>query len=451
MRDLLSNIKSCIERFLLSVLQFTSTKQLKPTTKLQNLNLKNSGILEKKEFGTGLYYRQIDEYEKMWNLGHYEKAIKIREEFLQEIYDNSGNNYVEYYPPFYPQSFSSNIGHLPFFILHNNLIKNLTLPSGDRYLLRTTKKRFQEFFTAIELLYTKEIGMTSDSTLDQIPSLQFLFERLDTFKTKNGFEDIYSLTENLFASKCVSQSNSLVNFQDEFQDTQKKKLQALGLNDFSKFITIHVRKKSHTYDMRGANLEDFKKTIDYLLDQQFTIVQIGDGSSQVIPRHRDIIDLTKFNDFGIQLYSLSKAKFHVGTQSGPSTLAHFLGTPVMQSNTTAIGRNLFTASEFSIYLPKKVQYKNRELSLFEILSQPVAYAETLGLRKYRYFLRDNSSDEILDAVKDMINLQENKMSKKQLQAFNRPVGVIQEKLKSVGKGNLAPSFIEKNYDWLKIS
>ena len=202
--------------------------------------------------------------------------------------------------------------------------------------------------------------------------------------------------------------------------------------------------------MRGANLQDFSKAIDYLLDRHFTVIQIGDNSSQVIPKHRNVIDLTKYNDFAIQLYSLSKAKFHVGTQSGPSTLAHFLGTPVIQSNTTAIGRNLFTASEFSIYLPKKVFKEKRELALSEILSQPVAYAETLGLKKYRYILRDNSSDEILDAVIDMINLQEDRMSKTELQEVNNPVGIIQKNFKAIGKGNLAPSFIEKNRDWLSI-
>ena len=112
----------------------------------------------------------------------------------------------------------------------------------------------------------------------------------------------------------------------------------------------------------------------------------------------------------MDIFLAKNSKFCIGTSSGYWTFAAFLGAPVLLTNYLPT-LDYFLLKKQDMFLPKKLINKSKEekLTFDQIFKYPDAYVDTdEGLRKYEII--DNSKDEILDAVKDMIRKVNNKAS-----------------------------------------
>ena len=131
-----------------------------------------------------------------------------------------------------------------------------------------------------------------------------------------------------------------------------------------------------------------------------------------LPKIKGLIDypFTDHKSEMMDIFLAKNSKFCIGTSSGYWTFAAFLGVPVLLTNYLPT-LDYFLLKKQDMFLPKKLINKSKEekLTFDQIFKYPDAYVDTdEGLRKYEII--DNSKDEILDAVKDMIRKVNNKAS-----------------------------------------
>ena len=141
------------------------------------------------------------------------------------------------------------------------------------------------------------------------------------------------------------------------------------------------------------------------------------------------------------------AAFLLTTNSGPAVVAWSLGTPVLQTNTLAIARNILTASPGSIYLPKKYVSNGSRLNSFsEILGSLEGFAESTLKEKFNqgYQIIENSAYEIQQATLDMFRFLETGQHD---QTLVPQVNDIRREHRAIGYGQIAPSFLSENANW----
>jgi hypothetical protein len=119
------------------------------------------------------------------------------------------------------------------------------------------------------------------------------------------------------------------------------------------------------------------------------------------------------------------------------------------TNTTSIGRNVWTSSQHSIYIPKILSRTDgRRLSFKEVLQSPDAFGEldlsqleTKGLR-----LQPNTSADILSGVHEMFNRIDNHVPNAATE-LNTAVNRVRSQFPWTSKGFFSSNFLERNSDW----
>ena len=141
------------------------------------------------------------------------------------------------------------------------------------------------------------------------------------------------------------------------------------------------------------------------------VVRVGDRRMTKLPKINGLIDYP-FTDHKseMMIYFCKELKILYRDIIGILDIRSIFGVPVLlyklSSNT-----DYFLLKKQDMFLPKKLINKSKEekLTFDQIFKYPDAYVDTdEGLRKYEII--DNSKDEILDAVKDMIRKVNNKAS-----------------------------------------
>ncbi|MBH68452.1 MAG: hypothetical protein CMM58_08875 [Rhodospirillaceae bacterium] len=187
----------------------------------------------------------------------------------------------------------------------------------------------------------------------------------------------------------------------------------LAITDDDRIITVHVREGTYLssldyHSFRYMTLKNYKPAVDYLLNQGYWVVRLGDKTSTSFdidnPKFLDLPNYKDYEDF-MDLAVISRAYFALSCPSGPEASARALGTPSLLLNN--IFNTMHTNNEYDLMQPKTIidiQNKNRPLSYKEILSKGVInYSlakefETAGLK-----VEENTPSEILSAVEEMLS------------------------------------------------
>ena len=182
---------------------------------------------------------------------------------------------------------------------------------------------------------------------------------------------------------------------EEMQDTQSKRASILG----------------HKTDLvRNAEISSYEKSVDYLIGQGYTIVRLGDPAMQ--PYRRDgVIDLATL-ELGkplqkslLEVYFLLRSKFLLCGESGPYSVSYLTNTPTVLVNATDPVSG-FPVRRNRLYILKRVHERQtgHPLSLNDLLTYK--YLSTMREFVFYHYI-DNTQEEILEAVKEMlITLQE---------------------------------------------
>mgnify|MGYP003999413881 CR=1 FL=1 len=201
----------------------------------------------------------------------------------------------------------------------------------------------------------------------------------------------------------------------------KKGLDILLSNgvDISKnIVTFHVRDNLYhsdqNLDFRDSSVNELIPALDCLCKKNYSSFRMGSiqKSTQELNLPNSVINYTEeFRSEFMDIYLIEKSAFFIGSTSGLWGIPYLFNTP--QVNINHIPFHDATLGENDIWLPKKLWLvdKKRYMNFREILSIP--RAQMLQGDFYinnRIEVIDNTSDEILEAVLEMLDKIDGKLS-----------------------------------------
>jgi putative glycosyltransferase (TIGR04372 family) len=391
------------------------------------------------------------ESEREWDRGFYARAVAMRCDLLHEAYRIQGNCPAEAFPPLMAADWSSNIGHLGLLAMHARAQSLGVIPDFRRTLLVGRSIGNQEILGASSAAF--DIRMLSNSSaLSDWPSLWPLVERLQMVRYEDSFLDIYQLWEKVYyLSQPPPRTAPGTASDDEGYATKSAEaLRILGLPLDAWFVALHLRFGNDSLDPRAAPLASFLPAIDQIVRMGGWVVRFGTGPMEALPETTHLIDLTQSSadTSGLHLYLLSRARFVLTTNSGPAVVAWELGTPVLQTNTMSIGRNVCSASSGSLFLPKKwIGPRGEPMGLAELLNSRFAYCELESLRDLGtdHRVLTNTAEEILEATREM--LEPAVEVEGTIGALASQADLIRLDAGAIGQGRFSNSYLAMNEEW----
>jgi putative glycosyltransferase (TIGR04372 family) len=243
-----------------------------------------------------------------------------------------------------------------------------------------------------------------------------------------------------------------------------------GLGSGSKFVVLHVRESGFKtsggheealFDMaRNAQIEDYSEAVDHIVRQGYQVVRIGDAT--MTPYRREgVVDLAtspEKNDL-LDLWCLMRSRFVLGCDSGPTAVCLLLNTPTLVVNATN-PLTSFPVRTGCLYILKRVVHRDtgEALALEEMFSENYL-ANWRSPLEYKYI--DNTSEDILSAVREMLDSLENRPPESpQQRRFKEMVYQTTLRLKDkvryirkwgtdddfMGDGRIAQFFVERYFN-----
>ncbi|MHC5060112.1 MAG: TIGR04372 family glycosyltransferase [Planctomycetota bacterium] len=197
--------------------------------------------------------------------------------------------------------------------------------------------------------------------------------------------------------------------QDDIRKGQQLRA-GFGIPLDAQVVTLHAREAGYmsklTYhSYRDAQIENFIPAIQYLVRQGYYVVRLGDTSMKPLPHISPQVVDAPFHEAYTDMvdpYFIATAAFHMGSQSGPFSVARGFGVPILLINNPILAADWGLRQ--SLFVPKKYfsHHLQRYLRYEEILSSFLDSYRTEDYQQNAVELHENTPDEILNAVKEML-------------------------------------------------
>jgi len=195
-----------------------------------------------------------------------------------------------------------------------------------------------------------------------------------------------------------------------------KKLSEYGLTKKDWFVVLHIREKKSDIDkLRDSDPLTYIEAIKFIISQGGKVIRVGDRTMTKLPKIDGLIDypFTNLKSEIMDVFLAAQCKFCLGTSSGYYSLPIFFGKPVLLVNYLNTAE-FFALREGDLFLPKKLVYKKNDqhVKIKDVFGLQIGnYMTTDAYEKNNILIKNNSSDEILGATKEMINILFNKENK----------------------------------------
>ena len=220
-------------------------------------------------------------------------------------------------------------------------------------------------------------------------------------------------------------------------------LKKMGIEKSKKFICLGIRDgqylkdtfpsksyKKHNY--RDTKPENFIKLIEFLNSQGFYVIKMNKTSEKKLPIKNPLfIDYTesKFASESMDFFLSNQCEFFISTGYGFDCVPRIFKKPILIVSMaplgylpTYIGNSMLS---FKKYFCKR---RGKYLNLKEIFSENLAYiADTHELNTRDIILHDNTSEELLDIIKEFI------IFRYKSKEYFRYVNLSKEFLKKLGQ------------------
>jgi putative glycosyltransferase (TIGR04372 family) len=156
---------------------------------------------------------------------------------------------------------------------------------------------------------------------------------------------------------------------------------------------------------RNVSFASYHLAIDYLRERGYTVVRIGDRTMTPIgyPGIVDLATSPERTDL-FEFYCIARSDFFIGCESGPSTIAWMSGVPVVTLNATEPW-SAYPVREFDTFALKVVLDKLKAYTLSPLDMLTLDYANN-ARNTERFEYGDNKPEDILDAIRDMVDIVE---------------------------------------------
>ncbi len=218
-------------------------------------------------------------------------------------------------------------------------------------------------------------------------------------------------------------SAAVIQLSAEDREQGRAELSSLTSSDAVKIVCFHVRDAAYlqhslpgidtTYhDYRDSNIESMAPAVRHLLDLGYLVVRIGKVSNQHLsfdePNYLDLTLHTNASSL-LETYLIEQCEFFIGTSSGPVGTAALFNKAILEINACPFLHAYFNHSR---KLPKLISQNGEILSFIDVAagltvagkgSEEIRSCfDGATLDKNLIAYHENTADEILDAVKEVI-------------------------------------------------
>jgi putative glycosyltransferase (TIGR04372 family) len=201
------------------------------------------------------------------------------------------------------------------------------------------------------------------------------------------------------------------------KDLCYKKLEKFGLNEKNWFVVLHVRENKNDPDiLRNSDPFTYIDAIKFIISKGGKVVRVGNKRMTKLPPIQGLIDypFTDLKSEQMDVFLAAECKFCLGTSSGYYSLPTFFGKPVLLVNYLNT-LEFFALKEGDLFLPKNLIYKdsNKLVDIKDTFGLEIGNYMTLkAYEKNNILVINNTSSEILESTKEMIDILFNIQNKK---------------------------------------
>lgn len=268
----------------------------------------------------------------------------------------------------------------------------------------------------------------------------------------------FKLINSSPSSKINLQYSNLGKYKDEykfnklFEIDMKNYFRTNYANfDISKTFIIHSRESNYkkTSHLRGSKPLNYIPAIKYLLSKDYGVIRLKHSKlSNLNIKNKKFAEINTDVNFNkkLQYYLILKSKGFICNSSGPSSIGSLLSTPVLHVNVFGVNTN--AVNKRSIFVPKIIKVKNKKLSFKNIIDLNYYYGYYLSnsySNKLNFQVIENTSEEILEALKEFIRLQYKTNQTKEQKKFKSLLPDYME-MKHY-KSNISNSFLLKHVNY----
>lgn len=192
----------------------------------------------------------------------------------------------------------------------------------------------------------------------------------------------------------------------------RKLMEETGLPSNAKFVCVHAREagfKTHIHrnrhnTYRDIDIHTYIPAIEYLTQQGFWVVRMGESTVKPLPEMEKVIDYARSplkSDF-LDIVLIGECEFFVGCNCGLSLIPHIFNKPALWSNSVPI--DICPWDDFTFWIPKLIfsRDQGRYLTFPEVIE--------LGVGKFHRMqeyvaqnleVHANSAEDILEATKEV--------------------------------------------------
>ena len=201
-------------------------------------------------------------------------------------------------------------------------------------------------------------------------------------------------------------------------------LSQMGPSTSEWFVCLHVRESGYREDTgrrehRNSDVYNYIPAIEFITNQGGWVIRTGDSSMKPLPEMSRVVDypFSRFRSEMMDIYLVLQCRFYIATQTGTYDVARMAKKKILLTNmVTWLSGWPCHAYERGIFKHVYSNLDNRFLSISELLggeSEHREFAltgingtadETLFPDSQSYSYRENSPDEIKDAVAEYYDM-----------------------------------------------
>jgi len=243
-------------------------------------------------------------------------------------------------------------------------------------------------------------------------------------------EDVSRYVANYVGTQEIYQINAawgdrppVLHLTQEDEHWSREALARIGIPENRWFVCIHVRENGYlaygdeVHAHRNADIWKTIPAMSEIIRHGGICVRVGDPSMTPLPDMKDVIDYARHPDKSERLDVIlcAKAKFFLGCTSGLAFVSTTFGVPCAHANMIPVATLGLRYCDISI--PKLLWSvaEQRYLHFEEILGKDVGnYFFSSQYLRAGLRVDENSSDDILDLVQEMLNRLNNRFEETEI-------------------------------------
>jgi len=338
------------------------------------------------------YYQSGD-----WQIA--KSYLSQAQSFKNKYYESNFTSKVRFVGP----SITCSLGHMAI-SLNLRAKNNLLFPEFyQNYIVLTGESANDSYLN----LWRKHFNLVKVSQFDKSiidKAFWFFSESVESAPVRDKYLDLRDAHNNLTVNWESAYNTPILELNDEIMSIGRDWISKYGVREKDWFVTLHVR--NNRYDRQGygrnAEIHDYLPAIKEIINSGGYVVVIGDNlRAKYLPKLEGLINYSsmKFRSSALDTYFLAENEFLISTTSGPMNVPITFGKRILATNAPDMGKFVYYPG--SIMIPKLVTKNGVVLSFKEMLDSKAGWSDSYIGPEFCW--RDNSEDEIKEAVREMIS------------------------------------------------